>query len=223
MNKLSAGIRRTGLGLFAGAAMAFAAPYAAANDAARDAATTPYAPIHVPVQVQHVPVSNVYYVLGLAAVPGQANEGFTSNAAFVVTNDGVVVYDTLGTPSLGYALLKKIRAVTDQPIQYVIIGHYHAAHLYGLQPFKDHTDAVIIAQAKASEYFHGSQAGLQQGPAQIRLQQRREALAPWVDDNTRVVKPDVTFEQQLDIRLGDTRLSLSYVGPAHSPSDVMMM
>ena len=47
----------------------------------------------------HKVSERVYYVRG---IPGIAtdNEGFISNAGFVVTSEGVVVYDALGTPSL---------------------------------------------------------------------------------------------------------------------------
>lgn len=175
-----------------------------------------YPPIHVPIEVQRVPDSNTYYALGQPAVPSQKNEGFTSNAGFVVTTEGVVVYDALGTPSLGYALLQAIREVTDQPVKYVIAGHYHADHIYGLQAFQDHTDAVIIAQKAAYEYIRGDDADK-------RLAQRRDELAPWVNAKTRVVAPDSTFTDKRTLTLGDTTITLIYAGPAHSPSDVMMM
>lgn len=176
----------------------------------------PYPPIDVPVRAERVPGTHVYYVIGRPAVPDKRNEGFTANAGFVVTRSGVVVFDALGTPALGFALIQAIREVTDQPIKYVVVSHYHADHIYGLQAFKDHTGAVIVAQRKAYVYINGAAAAL-------RLAQRRKALAPWVNENTRVVEPDITFSDQLTLKLGDTRLRLVYAGPAHSPSDIMMM
>lgn len=59
--------------------------------------------------------------------------------------------------------------------------------------------------------------------ANQRLDQRRAALFPWVDGNTRVVPPDITFSERMTIVLGDRRLTLLYAGPAHSSSDIMMM
>ena len=84
-----------------------------------------------------------------SGIPGKDNEGHTSNAGFVVTAQGVVVFDALGTPSLGWDLLQQIRKITDQPVRYVVVSHYHADHIYGLQAFKDHTDGIIIAQERA--------------------------------------------------------------------------
>jgi len=132
-----------------------------------------------------------------------------------------VVFDALGTPSLGWALLQQIRSVTDKPIRYVVLSHYHADHIYGLQAFRDHTDAVIVAQERAGEYRDNEETADEK--AGRRLDQRRAALSPWVDANTRVVPPDITFNERLTINLGDRRLTLLYAGPAHSSSDIMMM
>lgn len=184
--------------------------------AADKAAAAPYPAVDVALAVHRVPDSSSYYVLGQPAVPSQANAGFTSNAGFVVTDAGVVVYGALGTPSLGYALIEAIRKVTDKPIKYVVAGHYHADHIYGLQAFDDYTDAVIIAQKQAYSYI-GSDTAVE------RLAQRRVALAPWVNEQTRVVEPDITFTDQLALRLGDTTIKLVFAGPAHSPSDILMM
>ena len=89
-----------------------------------------YAPTSVAMDVKKVS-DHVYYVEG---EPGIAtdNEGFISNAGFVITGDGVVVFDALGTPSLANTLVSKIRELTEQPIRKVIVSHYHADHIYGL-------------------------------------------------------------------------------------------
>ena len=79
---------------------------------------------------------HVYYFHGQSGVAGAANKGFMSNAGFVVTNDGVVVFDALASPALGEAMVKAIRAITPQPIRRVIVSHYHADHFYGLQALK---------------------------------------------------------------------------------------
>ena len=48
-------------------------------------------------------------------------------------------------------------------------------------------------------------------------------MFPWVNTDTRVVEPDITFKKRMTIALGAKRLSLVYAGPAHSGSDIMMM
>lgn len=181
---------------------------------------SPYAPLREPLTFHQVPGAPIYYTLGHPGVPVAANEGHTSNAGFVVTEEGVVVFDTLGTPSLGWALLQHIRSVTDQPIRFVIASHYHADHIYGLQAFRDHTNATIVAQAKALDYT--APGNIDDEQAEPRLEQRRAALAPWVDGRTRIVEPRVVFRTAAEIRLGSRRFQLTYAGPAHSMSDMMM-
>jgi glyoxylase-like metal-dependent hydrolase (beta-lactamase superfamily II) len=185
------------------------------------AAEDPYPALTTPLKLERVPEQPVYYVIGHPAIPSRANEGHTSNAGFVVTPGGVVVFDTLGTPSLGWALLKEIRNLTDKPVRYVVISHYHADHIYGLQVFKDHSPAVIIAQERASEYKENEETSDER--AEIRLDQRRQALFPWVNRDTRVVPPDITFRQQATLSVAGQRFILLYAGPAHSSSDIMMM
>ena len=181
----------------------------------------PYPPITLPLKLDQVPGKPIWYSTGNPGIPGKDNEGNTSNAGFVVTSDGVVVFDALGTPSLGWALLQEIRKVTDKKIRYVVASHYHADHIYGLQAFRDHTDALIVAQERSGEYKDNE--GIADEKASQRLDQRRGALFPWVDGNTRVVPPDLTFRERMTIVLGDRRLTLLFAGPAHSSSDMMMM
>jgi glyoxylase-like metal-dependent hydrolase (beta-lactamase superfamily II) len=182
---------------------------------------SPYPAIAIALKIDQVPGKPVWYSTGNPGIPGKDNEGNTSNAGFVVTSDGVVVFDALGTPSLGWALLQEIRKVTDKKIRYVVLSHYHADHIYGLQAFRDHGDAVIVAQERSGEYKDNEETADEK--ASQRLDQRRAALFPWVDGNTRVVPPDITFRERMTIVLGDQRLTLVYAGPAHSSSDIMMM
>jgi len=151
---------------------------------------------------------------GEAGMASLANKGFMSNAGFVVTGDGVVVFDALGTPALGRAMIAAIRKVTTQPIKRVVVSHYHADHIYGLQEFKA-LGAEIWAHAKAKQY-------LTSGQAVERLAQRRVDLAPWVDEKTRVVPPDRWLEGDTDFRMGGLTFRLIYSGGAHSPEDMLM-
>ena len=182
---------------------------------------SPYAPLGNPLAIQRVPDKDIYYVVGSPGVPAKENEGFTSNAGFVLTQDGVVVFDALGTPSLGWALLQEIRKLTDSPVRYVVLSHYHADHIYGLQAFKDHTAAIVMAQEKAREYKENEETADEK--AEQRLDQRREALFPWVDRNTRIIPPDITFRERITVSLGGKHFRCIYAGPAHSSTDSMMM
>jgi glyoxylase-like metal-dependent hydrolase (beta-lactamase superfamily II) len=158
---------------------------------------------------------DVYLFQGRAGVASQENRGFNSNAGFIVTADGVVVIDALGTPSLGEAMVVAIGKITDKPIRKVIITHYHADHFYGLQAFKK-AGAEIWAHRLAREYLDGSEGA-------ARLAQRRNDLAPWVDGATRLVAADVWLDGDRSFSLGGTQFDIVHLGPAHSPEDVIVI
>lgn len=169
-------------------------------------------PAHVEMTLQQIS-QRTYYVEGPPGTPTD-NEGFMSNAGVVITSEGVVVFDALGTPSLAYKLFHLIRQVTDKPIVKVVVSHYHADHIYGLQIFKD-MGAEILAPAGAKDY-------LASAAAEGRLKERRESLFPWVDENTRLVKPDHYIDKDTDLRVGDVKLKLIVLGSTHSQGDLMM-
>ena len=172
-----------------------------------------YAPTSVDMEVKKVS-RHVYYVEG---APGIAtdNEGFISNAGFVVTTEGVVVFDALGTPSLANELVSKIRETTDQPIRKVIVSHFHADHIYGLQVFEE-----MGAEISAPE---GAQKYLQSDAAKERLEERQLSLEPWVDENTRLVLPDVTVSKSDSFTMGELTFTINYMGKAHSDGDLSML
>jgi glyoxylase-like metal-dependent hydrolase (beta-lactamase superfamily II) len=122
----------------------------------------------VPIKV----TPNVYYVQGKPGVASAANEGFNSNAGFVVTREGVVVIDALGTPALGEALIRAIRTLTASPIKRLILTHYHADHYYGAVAFR-RAGIEIWAHRSAQPYLDSGAAGA--GAA-------RPGAHPWVDE-----------------------------------------
>jgi glyoxylase-like metal-dependent hydrolase (beta-lactamase superfamily II) len=161
---------------------------------------------------------HVYYFGGQAGMASQENKGFMSNAGFVVTGDGVVVFDALATPALGEAMVQAIKKVTQQPIKLVVVSHYHADHFYGLQALKA-AGAQVWAHTK-------SQAYLNSDDAKERLAQRRADLAPWVNDQTRLVPADrwLTFStgRSLPFKMGEINFRIIDVSGAHSDSDTML-
>jgi glyoxylase-like metal-dependent hydrolase (beta-lactamase superfamily II) len=85
-----------------------------------------------PIQV----APHTYFVQGLAEMGNSKNQNFISNAGFVITPKGVIVVDALGSPVLAKKLIAEIKKITPQKVVAVIVTHYHADHVYGLQEFK---------------------------------------------------------------------------------------
>ncbi len=160
-------------------------------------------------------VPGVWMVQGAAALGSSANRNFISNAAFVVTGDGVVVIDALGSPVLAQELVAAIARITAQPIRHVIVTHYHADHVYGLQVFKA-LGATITAHRDGQAYLHSENAAL-------RLQASREELAPWVDESTRLVAADRWLSQTTRMTVGGVDFVLEPAGPAHTAEDLVVV
>jgi glyoxylase-like metal-dependent hydrolase (beta-lactamase superfamily II) len=155
---------------------------------------------------------NTYYAEGLSALGTPLNQNFISNAGVVLAPEGVVVIDALGSPALAQRLIEEINEITNKPITHVIVTHYHADHVYGLQVFRD-AGATIIAQEQGKVY-------LTSDTARLRLEVSREELAPWVDDQTRLQAADQWISTDQTVMLSGWPFDLIAVGPAHTPDDL---
>ncbi|MGE3533043.1 MAG: MBL fold metallo-hydrolase [Steroidobacteraceae bacterium] len=119
-------------------------------------------------------------------------------AMFIVTGQGVIATDPIGygEPDAVTTYLSEIRKITNEPIKYVIYSHHHLDHISGGKSFKD-AGAIFVAQTNAKR----------------RLERIQDPYT---------VIPDETVDDFRTIRLGDTVLELSYVGPNHSDSSLVM-
>ena len=167
-----------------------------------------------PLQPQEV-APGVWMVQGASALGSPANRNFISNAAFVVTPDGVLVVDALGTPALAQELVAAIARITPQPVRHVVVTHYHADHIYGLQVFQA-LGATITAHQDGRAYLNSDTAAL-------RLQASRQDLAPWIDGQTRLVAADNWISGPTTITMGGVDFVLQPAGPAHTPEDLVVV
>ena len=165
-------------------------------------------PLMVAVQVS----PSAWYVEGLSAAGSPANQNFISNAGFIISPAGVVVIDALGTPALAERLVELIRQKTPLPITHVIVTHYHADHVYGLQVFSK-LGASIWAHRAANEYLHSDNA-------RLRLIASRSELAPWVNDETELTPATRWLDGPAELNLGGLRILIQPLGPSHTPEDL---
>lgn len=166
----------------------------------------------VPPMELHQVSPSAWYVQGVSELGSSANQNFISNAGFVVTPAGVVLIDALGSPALAKRLVVEIKKVTPLPITHVLVTHYHADHIYGLQVFKD-LGAKIVAHRAALIYLNSEMA-------RLRLEASREQLFPWIDENTRLVEPDAWIDTDQNLLFGGVLFQARIVGPAHTPEDL---
>ena len=58
------------------------------------------------------------------------------NTGVIVGDDAVMVIDTQATPVMAQDVIRHIRTVTDKPIRYVVLTHYHAVRVLGASAYK---------------------------------------------------------------------------------------
>ncbi|HYF58540.1 MAG TPA: MBL fold metallo-hydrolase [Burkholderiaceae bacterium] len=166
-------------------------------------------------RVRAEPVADrVWMVQGESALGSTANRNHISNAGFVATRDGVVVVDALGSPALAEELLAEIERLTRLPVTHVIVTHYHADHVYGLQALKAR-GASVIAHASGREYLNSE-------TARRRLEASRDELAPWIDASTRLVPADRWLEGDAVLEVGGERIEIRHAGPSHTAEDLVV-
>ena len=139
----------------------------------------------------------------------------SSNASFLVTEEGVVVTDTRQHVRDGEDLLRRIREITDKPIKWVVNTHFHADHYLGNQAFKA-AGATIVAHRETAhlmEKMHVKEISRRGGFFKKRGYDPKDA---------KLVMPDVTFDRELTIRLGGKDIRLLYLGPGQQIGDTFV-
>ena len=140
----------------------------------------------------------------------------SSYAAFLVTDEGVIVIDTRQHPRDGQDLLGRIRRVTDKPVKWVVNTHFHGDHNYGNSVFQA-AGATIISQddtARLMKQVAGKEFARRQAFFKSRGYDPKEV---------KLTLPDVTFDHEATIRLGGEEVRLMYFGPGQNPGDTFVL
>ena len=135
-----------------------------------------------------------------------------TNAGFIVSDEGVMVIDSLMTPTLAGKLFAAVRNVTSAPIRFLINTHFHGDHVFGNQYF---LPAPIVAHANCRDEL------IEKFDGNMQRYRARAELIPELDQ-IKMTLPDVTFEDRMSIRLGSREIQLSFHGRAHSNSDILL-
>lgn len=136
---------------------------------------------------------------------------FDPNCGFVVGPDYVVAIDTRATPALAREMLDAIRTVTDKPVKYVFLSHYHAVRVMGASAF---ADAALIASQATLDLI------AERGPDDFESEVRRfPRLFRGVEEIPGLTWPDLVFDQHLTLRLGNRDLHFQHLGRGHTAGD----
>ena len=141
------------------------------------------------------------------------NSAGSSNAAFVVTDEGVLVWDAdLRTAP---QVLAAIRRVTDKKVRYIALSHAAGDHATGAWHYREDKPLVIGTRKQLRDLY------MQEGKEFAeRKASGRPQDAAYKD--AELVLPDIAFEGALTLRFGGLTLQFTEEGSAHSPSDVTL-
>lgn len=135
------------------------------------------------------------------------------NSAVVIGDDSVLVMEAQATPVMAKALIEKIQTVTDKPIKYLVLSHYHAVRVLGASAFKG---AEIIVSEQTYEMI------LERGEQDFKSETDRfPRLFRSVESIPHLTYPTQTFTNSMTIHLGKRRVELKYLGAGHTRGDII--
>jgi len=135
------------------------------------------------------------------------------NSGIIVGDDGVMVVDAQPTPAMANELIARVAKVTDKPIKYVLLGHYHASRTLGASAFKD-------AEILASDTTRGLIA--ERGKADIESEIGRfPRLFRAAESIPGLTWPTLTFPDEMSVWLGRREVRIIHIGRGHTAGDVI--
>jgi glyoxylase-like metal-dependent hydrolase (beta-lactamase superfamily II) len=131
----------------------------------------------------------------------------------IVGDDAVMVIDTRATPAMAEDVIRNVRAVTDKPIRYVLLSHYHAVRVMGASAYKAH---YIIASQGTLELI--KERGQQDFDSEV---QRFPRLFRSVESVPGLTWPNLVFDHSLTLWMGKTEVQIKHIGKGHSKGDTI--
>lgn len=136
------------------------------------------------------------------------------NTGIVVGENAVLVVDTQATPVMAQDVLHRIRAVTDKPVKYVVLSHYHAVRVLGASAYRPEH---IIASQETYELI------LERGEADMQSEiERFPRLFRAVESIPGLTFPTLVFQKQLTLWLGKLEVRVMQVGRGHTKGDTVV-
>ena len=135
------------------------------------------------------------------------------NTGIVIGDDSVMVVDAQATPKMAEQVIERIRTVTDKPIKYVVLSHYHAVRVLGASAYKAEQ---IIASDKCRAMIH--ERGQEDWDSEYGRFPRLFDAAETIPGLT---WPTMTFQSRMTIHMGDRRVDLMHLGRAHTAGDIV--
>ncbi|MBK7793295.1 MAG: MBL fold metallo-hydrolase [Betaproteobacteria bacterium] len=136
------------------------------------------------------------------------------NTGIVIGDDAVMVVDTQATPVMAQDVVRRIRAVTDKPIRYVTLSHYHAVRVLGASGYapehviasRDTFDLIVERGAR------DMQSEIERFPRLFRAVESVPGLT-W---------PTIVFERRMTLMMGRLQVEIMQLGRGHTKGDTVV-
>ena len=140
------------------------------------------------------------------------------NTGVIIGDDAVLVADTQATPAMAADVIRRIREVTDKPIRYVVLTHYHAVRVLGASAYRAEGLQQILASqdtrdliVERGEADKASEIG--RFPRLFRNVETVPAGLTW---------PTMTFTGKMTLWLGGLEVQLLQLGRGHTKGDTVV-
>ena len=138
------------------------------------------------------------------------------NSGVIIGDDSCMVIDTTATPAMAQDLIARIRTVTDKPIKYVVLSHYHAVRVLGASAYAAQGATEVIASRGTYELI------VERGEADMKSEiERFPRLFAGVETVPGLTWPTMVFERELTLHLGTLEVKLMHNGPGHTKGDTI--
>jgi len=135
------------------------------------------------------------------------------NTGVIIGDDSVMIVDAQATPRLANMVIEKIRTVTDKPIKYVVLSHYHAVRVLGASAYGA-SEIVMSDMARAQVAERGQEDWDSEFGRFPRLFEGHESIPG-------LTWPSMTFSDSMTLYLGKRRVDLRFLGRAHTAGDIV--
>ncbi|MBC9072709.1 MBL fold metallo-hydrolase [Thauera sp. CAU 1555] len=139
------------------------------------------------------------------------------NTGVIIGDDAVMIIDATATPVMAQGVIAKVREITDKPIKYVVLTHYHAVRVLGASGYKDEGLEQIIASQDTYDLI--VERGQQDMDSEIG---RFPRLFNAVESVPGLTWPTITFQGEMTLWLGKLEVKIKQVGRGHTKGDTIV-
>ena len=136
------------------------------------------------------------------------------NTGIVIGDDAVLVVDTQATPVMAGDVIRRIRTITDKPVRYVVLSHYHAVRVLGATAYRAQH---VIASRDTYDLI------VERGEADMKSEiERFPRLFRAVESVPGLTWPTLVFERSLTLWLGSLEVRIVQLGRGHTKGDTVV-